>query len=293
MSDVLAVLEVPEIMAGGMTLAEHDQEEIPILLAHQPLRDFGLLRDRGHQPVAKAFVIGRRRHADLAVILRRIRPETRGDLLAQPLGQDGLRAEPGPAAPVDDLRAAEALQRAGEKGIHHHAALAVLIEELPHERHGAQIRPRAHRRLQALLHHVGVIEPVLVGRSAGEDRRPRGDVQHVGRGLQLRPGALRLHPRDVRQQPFALPALDQLAIAGVQPDHQDARSLPAGGAGHGRRACGNASSMETLRPSRAERIAASSMASVHKLSSPLVSATPRPRSASQNWLRMVVMPASG
>ena len=73
--EVARIVEVPEVVTGGMRLAEDHEEQIPVLALEQPLDDLGLLADGRQQAAAKPVEIDDRRHADLAVVFEGIGAE--------------------------------------------------------------------------------------------------------------------------------------------------------------------------------------------------------------------------
>src|SRR4030095_9925534 len=131
------------------------------------------------------------------------------------------------------------------------------------------------------------------------------DGDNLGRGLQGRPGPRSPHPRNRGEQALSLPLLNQVPSTRIQTDEQNAwPTMRANGGTQlltpspaealtGCIFCGKTSVIETLRPTRADRMAASNIARVQRLFSPLVSAGVPSFRASRNWLRIVAIPARG
>src|SRR5262249_2986356 len=78
------------------------------------------------------------------------------------------------------------------------------------------IGARSDRALLARLHDVRMIEPVLIGRGAGENRRPSRDVDDFRGGLHTCPGSPRSHLCDIRKMTLLTPPVDQICISCIQ-----------------------------------------------------------------------------
>jgi len=170
-----------------MRFAKHGKCQIPRRLLHQPAGCGCLGSRRFDQSPRYCHRIQRFPSEVVRFQTQRIGAAVLIQLLQQRV-RDGTGLKiMRPAAPIINIRAAEAALGMGVRWIEYRAAVTGAIEQLPERGPAIQTGAEALIALQARRRLKGEIDTVLARSGAGIDRRPRGDMQLVRRALQPAP----------------------------------------------------------------------------------------------------------